>query len=175
MFSKKLKRFISTCCTSVPEINDRGGCFTPRVDTFSLFSFQSFPLQRSSVHDLLTVLFSVVFPHQFKLETLPCTFRCTNTSINRKKPQADMPPKIQPQQFNVAPRQEPLCLKQPLFVCYFSMWLSPALHYYLCTSNTPCFRGQTWFAQTVCHHHQRPRRNSAGGCRGFGVVSWSPR
>lgn len=30
------------------------------------------------------------------------------------------------------------------------MRFSPAAHYYLCTSNTPCFRGQTCFAQTVC-------------------------
>lgn len=116
--------------------------------------------------------FLCCFP--FKWQNAPCAFHCTNTSINRKKPQVDLYPKIQPQPFNAVPRQELLCLKQPLFVCYFSMWLSPAVHYYLCTSNTPCFRGQTEFAQTVCHPHQWPQKNLAGGCRGFGVVSGSP-
>lgn len=136
---------------------------TQYVPVFSLHSFLFSSILCHSITHQCMIYWRDVYGEL----NYPCTSCFPNTNRNGKKPQVDPYPKIQT--FKAVNQQELLCLKQPLFVCYFSMRLSPAVHYYLCTSNTPCFWGQTEFAQTVCHPHQQPRRNLVGGCRGFGL------
>lgn len=108
---------------------------TGRVSFYSTGCIYSVLLSSShyNPHYSMTCDFLCCFPHRFKLQTLPCANLLHEYKQTERNLKLICIPKIQPRPFHVVPRQELLCLKQPLFVCYFSMWLGAVVHYYLCT------------------------------------------
>jgi len=164
---KTLTRFIATC---LPSILDTKCC--SRRQLLLLFKFYLVLQILINVRDLLHATFCVAFTAGGKCTT------CRAHSLYKQKHKQEETssiPKYGRNRLLLYPDRNCSALNNLCLFAIFPCGSASEVHYYLCTSNAPCFRGQTEFAQTVCHPHQRPRENLAGGCRGFGAVSGLPR